>query len=129
LPGELDDDSNGDESGDDANGDGSGVLHVVVNDPTGAMAPGQPVLVRLTLSGGAAERKFVDFASLIYGLHGETWVYTNPEALVFVRQPVTVDFIEGDRAVLSEGPAVGTEVVTLGAAELFGVESGVGGGH
>jgi hypothetical protein len=28
-----------------------------------------------------------------------------------------------------EGPPAGTTVVTVGGAELFGAESGVGGGH
>jgi hypothetical protein len=127
LPGMPDDDANGDD--DDANEDGSRMLRYVVEDPSGTLVAGQPVIVKLTMSGGASERKIVDFASLIYGLHGETWVYTNPEPLVFVRAPVTVDFIEGDQAFLTEGPEVGTQVVTLGAAELYGVESGVGGGH
>lgn len=73
--------------------------------------------------------KVVPYAAVIYGVHGETWVYTNPEPLVYVRAPVTVEYIEGDLAVLLEGPPVGTAVVTAGGAELFGAESGVGGGH
>jgi hypothetical protein len=73
--------------------------------------------------------KVVPYAALIYGVHGETWVYTNPELLVYVREPVVVDYIEGDQAVLTEGPPAGTLVVTAGGAELFGAESGVGGAH
>jgi hypothetical protein len=71
----------------------------------------------------------VPYAAVIYGQHGETWVYASPEPLVFVRQPVTLSDIEGDVGVLLEGPPVGTEVVTAGAAELFGVESGLDEGH
>jgi hypothetical protein len=78
---------------------------------------------------GGSVRKVVPYAAVLYGLHGETWVYTSPEPLVFVRQPVTIGDIEGDVGVLSEGPPVGTEVVTAGAAELFGVESGLDEGH
>jgi hypothetical protein len=59
-------------------------------------------------------------------LNGETWTYTSPEPLTFVRAPITVEAIDADLAYLSAGPAPGTEVVTVGAAELFGVESGVG---
>ena len=51
-------------------------------------------------------------------------MYANPEPLVFVRQPITIDYIEGDRAVLSDGPAPGTSVVMVGASELFGTEHG-----
>lgn len=58
-------------------------------------------------------------------MQGETWAYTNPEPLVFIRQSIIIDFIEGDLAVLSEGPATGTAVVTVGAAELYGAEVGV----
>ena len=63
--------------------------------------------------------------SLMYGLNGETWAYTMPEPLTFVRETITVDYIEGDMAVLLAGPAIGTEVVTVGAALLYGAETGV----
>jgi hypothetical protein len=41
---------------------------------------------------------------------------------VFERQPVKVERVVGELAVLSAGPAVGTPVVTVGAALLFGAE-------
>jgi len=68
----------------------------------------------------------IPHAAVFYGLNGETWTYTSPEPLTFVREPIIVEAIDGDRAYLSEGPATGTAVVAVGAAELFGVESGVG---
>jgi len=71
------------------------------------------------------ERKVVPYAAVVYEPHGDTWVYTNPEPLVFVRAHVKIDYIDGDVAVLSEGPPVGTAVATVGVAELFGVEFGV----
>lgn len=74
-----------------------------------------------------APRKVVPYAAVLYGTKGETWIYTNPEPLVFVRQSVTVDRIEGDLAILSDGPPSGTSVVVVGATELFGTEFGVGG--
>lgn len=70
-------------------------------------------------------RLAVPYASVIYGLHGETWVYTNPEPLAFVREPITVDHIGGDTAFLLVGPPIGTAVVTVGGAELYGTETGV----
>jgi hypothetical protein len=36
---------------------------------------------------------------------------------------VTVNTIDGDQVVLSQGPEAGAQVVTLGATELFGSES------
>lgn len=76
--------------------------------------------------GGDTARKVVDYAAVVYDPKGETAVYANPEPLVFVRQPVKVDYIDGDAAVLAEGPAAGTAVVTVGTAELLGMEFGVG---
>jgi hypothetical protein len=71
-------------------------------------------------------RTVVPYAAVLYDSHGDTWVYTSPEALVFIRHKVKIEYIEGDRAVLSEGPAVGMNVVTIGAAELLGTEFEVG---
>ena len=75
---------------------------------------------------GGAKRKVVPYGAVLYDAKGDTWVYTSPEALVFVRQQIEVDYVSGDRAVLSSGPAAGTKVVTVGAAELFGAEFEVG---
>jgi hypothetical protein len=74
---------------------------------------------------GGRMQKVVPYAAVLYGLNGETWLYTSPEPLVIVRQPITIGDIEGDVGVLVNGPPVSTEVVTAGAAELFGVESGL----
>ena len=49
--------------------------------------------------------------------------------LVYLRAEITIDEITGETAVLSAGPPIGTSVVTTGAAELYGAEIGVGGGH
>jgi hypothetical protein len=97
----------------------------------------------LTLSEKAAERLGVEtapvaaggsgmtvpYAAIVYDADGKTWAYVNSEGLTYQRAPVTVDEIEGDVARLSDGPPEGTPVVTIGAAELYGAEIGVGGGH
>jgi hypothetical protein len=69
----------------------------------------------------------VPYASLIYDAAGKTWVYTSPEPRTYIRAAVTVDRISGDAVQLRSGPAAGTEVVTVGAAELFGAEFGTKG--
>ena len=76
--------------------------------------------------GGGTARTAMPYAAVLYDPNGDTWAYTNPEPLVFVRSPITVVTIEGNRAVLSDGPAAGTQVVTVGAAELLGTEYEVG---
>lgn len=71
-------------------------------------------------------RKVIPYAAIVYDVRGNTFAYTNPAPLVFVRRRVEVDRINGERAVLSGGPAYGTPVVRVGAAELLGAEFGVG---
>lgn len=78
---------------------------------------------------GGVERPVIPYAALLYDPDGSTWTYTNPEGLLFVRAPVTVDQIVAGLAILIEGPPAGTLVVTVGGAELYGAEHGVGGGH
>jgi hypothetical protein len=77
-------------------------------------------------SGGAVT---VPYSAILYDKHGTTWTYTNPAALEFVRAEVTVDHVTQGVAFLADGLDPGTKVVTVGAAELWGVETGVGGGH
>jgi hypothetical protein len=72
------------------------------------------------------QRRVVPYAAVLYDAQGNTWVYTSPEPQVFVRYPINVDYIDGDRAVLSDGPPPGTQVVIAGAAELFGTEFEIG---
>ena len=81
------------------------------------------VRVEASGEGDVTEHKVVPYAAVIYDGQGDTWVYTSPEPLTFVRQAITVDNIAGDVAVLSDGPPSGTRVVTAGAAELYGAES------
>ena len=67
----------------------------------------------------------IPYAAVFYTATGDTWTYTNPEPLTFVRVPIVVDHIRGDRVFLTDGPPSGMEVVTQGAAELYGTETGV----
>jgi hypothetical protein len=69
-------------------------------------------------------RTFVPYSSIIYDEGGRTWVYTSPRPRTFVREAVSVDRINGDWALLGEGPAVGTSIAAVGAAELYGSEFG-----
>jgi hypothetical protein len=81
------------------------------------------VLIRF---GGESQRTTVPYSAVLYNPDGATYVYTNPEPLIFVRHPITVDYVEGNLAVLAAGPPRGTSVVTVGVAELQGMEFGVG---
>jgi hypothetical protein len=80
---------------------------------------------RLDIQTAVSDGNVIPYAAVLYGLEGETWTYTNPEPLVFVRQAIVIDHIDGDSVVLSEGLDTGTAVVITGVAELYGAEVGV----
>jgi hypothetical protein len=96
---------------------GTGLNRVTMADQTAGLIPVKTVSVR-----GDAGRKIVPHQALIYNPEGGAFVYTKPEPRTYVRAPVEVVDVEGDRAVLSEGPPAGTTIVTLGAAELLATE-------
>jgi len=120
-------------------------LPAVANEPPSHVEPIEgSELSRVTLSERAAQRlgietaevsseeiegtsrQIIPYGSVIYDSSGATWTYTSPEPLTFVRHPITINAIDGDRAMLSEGPEDGTAVVSVGAAELYGAEFKVG---
>ncbi|MFL5590390.1 MAG: hypothetical protein ACJ8DI_22440 [Ktedonobacteraceae bacterium] len=100
---------------------GTGLNRVILSAQADKRLGIQTAPVREAQVGGKL-RKIVPYAALIYDLHGQTWVYTNPAPLTFVRASVNVDSIDGDQAVLSQGPPSGTTVVTVGVPELYGTE-------
>jgi hypothetical protein len=71
-------------------------------------------------------RLIIPYSSLLYDVSGSAWVYTISQPLTYVRQMVVVDSIEGEKAVLRDGPPPGTQIVTVGVPELYGIEKGVG---
>ncbi|HJR81777.1 MAG TPA: hypothetical protein VJ821_17025 [Anaerolineales bacterium] len=92
-------------------------------------------LKRVILTEKAAERiglntvpmdgMVVPYSAVIYDTQGNTWVYTNPQPLTFVRTPIVIDRIEGDQAFLSQGLETEAPIVTVGVVELYGAETGV----
>lgn len=83
-------------------------------------------VVAVQVASVSPPRQRVPSSAVLYEAKGTTLVYTNPAPLVYVARPVVVESIEGGSAVLTAGPGAGTAVVSMGAAELFGIEFGVG---
>ena len=71
----------------------------------------------------------IPYAGVVYDADGGTWTFVELEPRVYQRAPITIDRVDGGTAVLSSGPQAGTAVVTVGAAELVGVEAGISGGE
>jgi hypothetical protein len=112
-----------------------------INEPaTVEPVEGNPDVLRVTVTEQAAQRldirsstvrdaggsgTVIPYAAVFYTANGDTWTYASPEPLTFVREAIVVDHITGNQAFLSAGPDSGTTVVTQGAAELYGTETGV----
>lgn len=97
-------------------------LYYVVPGKDHGLAVNNRVRVELQLSGNDEKQKTVPYSSVYYDAKGNAWVYVNGTPLTYERQRITVERVVGDLALLSEGPAVGTPVVTVGAALLYGAE-------
>jgi hypothetical protein len=69
-----------------------------------------------------AGRLTMPYGAIMYDTKGKTWTFTSTGPLSFVRKEVVVADIVGDKVILSGGPAAGTVIVTVGAAELMGAE-------
>ena len=79
------------------------------------------------VTGASGGRLTVPYAAVIYYLDGTAWTYTATAERQYVRVPITVEAITGDRATLTSGPAAGTPVVVVGAPELLGAELEIAG--
>ncbi len=63
----------------------------------------------------------------MYDTDGSTWTYVEATGRTFVRNRVSIAAIDGRTAILTTGPAVGAQVVTVGAPELLGTEYDISG--
>ena len=72
----------------------------------------------------------LDHAALVYDKKGKPWVFTVIGPLTYVRAAVGIKEVDENNAlILSSGPPAGTEVVTVGAIELWGTELEIAGKH
>jgi hypothetical protein len=69
----------------------------------------------------------VPYTAVVYEPDGSPWVFVQTEELTYQRAAIAVTSIAGDQVTVSSGPQAGTEVVSQGAAELVGVETGIDG--
>ena len=106
-------------------GSSSADLYFEISNHRTHFRPGQRVGIELPMN-NEVEATIVPAASVLYDIHGGTWVYTLKEPQRFVRKRVTVLWFDGSQAILQKGPSAGTMVVADGAAELFGTEFGPG---
>jgi len=106
-------------------GAASSDLYYELPNRDGALRIGERVGVTLVTK-EAADALAVPASAVLYDMQGGTWVYVRTAPAVFVRTRVDVREVVGGFAVLGRGLTAGADVVTAGAAELFGTEFGAG---
>jgi RND family efflux transporter MFP subunit len=102
---------------------GTADLFYALDNREARYGPGQRVGATLSLQ-GPADGLVVPWAAVVFDIHGGGWVYERTGDRAYARRRVVIRYVVGDTAVLASGPPPGTPVVTAGAAELFGTETG-----
>ena len=87
------------------------------------------VALQTTVVGARGAELTVHHAALVYDKKGLPWVFAVVGPRTYARSAVIVKHVDGDLVTLSSGPPAGTEVVTVGAIELWGAELGIAGKH
>ncbi len=67
----------------------------------------------------------IPYSSVIYDPSGRTYAFVMIAQLTYAEVPITVDRVTGNVAYLLKGPRAGAPVVSTGAEELYGVQTGV----
>ncbi|MEZ0265129.1 MAG: efflux RND transporter periplasmic adaptor subunit, partial [Phycisphaerae bacterium] len=99
------------------------LTYQLANPSSAPFRPGERVAVTLPLR-DAEDSLVLPWSAVVYDLYGGAWVYEVTGPRQYARRRVEVRYVDGGSAVLRAGPAPGAEVVSQGAAELFGREMG-----
>lgn len=94
--------------------------------PSAAERTGLETVAVAAATVAGAQRLVIPYSAVFYHYDGSTWTYTDEGDYSYLRAPIEIERIEGDRAILNAGPPAGQQVVAVGAAELYGVEFGIG---
>ncbi len=89
----------------------------------GKLIPGQRLGVAVSLNDATASLT-VPWSAVIFDIYGGNWVYEQTAARTYARRRVVVRHVAGPDAVLENGPSPGVRVVSEGAQELYGAETG-----
>ena len=82
---------------------------------------------RASATSGAGARLTMPYAAVVYDANGKAWAFTAVSPRTYQRAPLGIVSVHDEVVILRKGPTAGTEVVTVGAAELVGAEAGISG--
>lgn len=90
---------------------------------TAVLRIGQRVAVDLP-TGGRVSGHSTPAAAVLRDIYGGEWVYVRTAPHTYERRRIEIAGVDGERILVGRGLSAGADVVTDGAAELFGVEFG-----
>jgi len=82
---------------------------------------------KVVVAGRPGAAAVVPFSAVVYVDDGSSWAYAAVAPQVYVREPIRIASVQGNNAVLTMAPPDGTQVVTVGAPLLLGVEAQIAG--
>ena len=91
--------------------------------PTPGLQVGQRVAVALPVR-GQMKGLATPAAAILRDIYGGEWVYVRVAPHTYERRRIEIEALNGGQALVARGLKAGAEVVTAGAAELFGTEFG-----
>ena len=100
-------------------------LFFEISNPDGFFRTGQKVSVLLTQL-GSGNRIVIPWSAIMYDINGGNWAYLRTAPYTYSRRRVEVSSVIDGFAVVTRGIDKDDEIVTTGAAEIFGTEFGGG---
>lgn len=100
-------------------------MYYEIDNKDGRFRPGQRISASIPRRGQQASLA-IPYSAVLYDASGGTWVYERTGQNTFVRRRVDIEHVHDGLVQLRRGPGEGAEIVTVGAAELFGTEFGGG---
>ncbi len=99
-------------------------LYYAVPNIKSTFRPMQRVTVALKTLGKTKNTLSIPWSSIVYDIHGNTWVYVQESSNLYLRKRVFLDHVIGNQALIHEGLSESAKVVVNGALELFSIETG-----
>jgi hypothetical protein len=98
-------------------------LYYAIPNPGPGLRIGQRVAVDLPVR-GQSSGLMAPAAAILRDIYGGEWVYVRVAPRTYERRRIEVAAVEGGQVLVARGLQSGAQVVTAGAAELFGTEFG-----
>jgi hypothetical protein len=108
-------------------GDGSHPARITLSEEAVRRLGIETQPVRTANRAGASAALLIPYSAVVYDAEGGAWAFTSLSQRTYVRAPLKILSVENDRVTLTSGPPPGTQLVTVGAAELVGTEAGING--